>query len=123
MTSSGVGTSVRGGHPDLIVCDDILDERNSQTDYQRKKLQKWFSETVAPMATPQTRIIVVGTPQHQLDLLMGFLRTNPEYLWVRYPAEIPDEEFEEYRSGRMLKRLIERYDPSVVMQIEGGECR
>jgi hypothetical protein len=117
VSGAGVGGAVRGGHPDLIVLDDILDDKNSQTDYQRKKLQKWFSETVTPMATPSTRILVVGTPQHMLDLLMGFLRNNPQYLWVRYPAEIPDEEYDFYASGRMLKELIDKYDPSLVMEL------
>jgi len=103
ITASGVGTSVRGGHPDLIICDDILDEKNSATDYQRKKVLTWFTGTVTPMAHPRTKIIVVGTPQHQLDLLMGYLQYNIEYLWLCYPAEIADELYEEYRSGRHIE--------------------
>jgi len=108
ITATGVGGSVRGGHPDLIICDDILDESNSGTDYQRKKLQRWFTEVVSPMAKPETRIIVVGTPQHQLDLLMGFLRHNPEYMWIQYPAEIKAEVYELYKSGQVLEMSVEK---------------
>ena len=108
VSTAGVGGAVRGGHPHLIVLDDILDDKNSQTDYQRKKLQRWFTETITPMATPDTRIIVVGTPQHQLDLLMSFLKHNPEYVWIEYPALIGDEDYEDYESGRKMMEAIEK---------------
>lgn len=106
ITTTGVGGAVRGGHPDLIVCDDILDKSNSGTDYQRKKLQSWYTETVIPMAKPSTRIIVVGTPEHQLDLLMGFLRNNTEYVWLEYPAEISDERYERMRAGLEIEAAL-----------------
>ena len=37
------------------------------------------------MAKPGTGIILEGTVQHELDLLMS-LENNPVYVWKRYPA-------------------------------------
>ena len=44
------------------------------------------------MCKPTSAIIIEGTPQHELDLIMG-LRENSAYTWKRYPAEmeVPEE--------------------------------
>lgn len=94
ITVRGAGSKVRGAHPDLIVLDDILDNESAGTEYQRAKVRRWFFGTVANMAHPGTKIIVVGTPQHQLDLLMNDLRQNPEYAWIRYQAILEDEYYD-----------------------------
>jgi hypothetical protein len=96
ITAKGQGVAVRGGHPNLIVADDILDEKNSATEYQRQKLKDWFFATVSNMAKPGTRIIAVGTPQHQTDLLYKYLRENQMYFWRRYVARYkPGEKYYE----------------------------
>jgi hypothetical protein len=94
------GQKVRGLHPDIIVGDDVLEEANTLTHYQRKKIERWWFGTVEGMAhpgtwrvvgrhrvwMPPTRIHLVGTPFHAADLLMN-MRTNPVYRFRRYVAE------------------------------------
>ena len=46
--------------------------------------------TVTDMCKPTSAIIIEGTPQHELDLIMGFLKDNPSYCWKCYPAEIEE---------------------------------
>lgn len=60
-------TSTRGLHPDLIVLDDVLHDKNSLTQYQRDKVWRYFSGTLLPMSAKQ--VIVVGTAFHYNDLL------------------------------------------------------
>jgi len=94
------GQKVRGMHPDVIVGDDVLEEGNTLTHYQRLKVQRWWFGTVEGMGHPGTWRVVgrhrvwfpatvihlVGTPFHASDLLMG-MRTNPVYRFRRYAAE------------------------------------
>jgi len=104
IDAASVGQHVRGSHPDLIVADDVLSERNTSTSYQRAKLNRWWFGTVAGMAHPgtvrlcaalgqtvrvevaPTRIHLVGTPFHQADLLMA-MRRHSLYSFRRYAAE------------------------------------
>lgn len=106
VTVAGAGKAVRGAHPDRIVGDDVLTEETAGTAYQRRKVENWWFGTVGPMAHsgvrrplgwgrlrgrvpqwdyPATRILLVGTPFHQLDLLMS-MRANPIYHFRRYSA-------------------------------------
>lgn len=94
------GQKVRGLHPDVIVGDDVLEEGNTLTHYQRKKVERWWFGTVEGMTHPGTWRVVgrrkvwmpptiihlVGTPFHASDLLMN-MRTNPVYRFRRYAAE------------------------------------
>ena len=68
-------TSTRGLHPNLIICDDILSDKNSATEYQRGKMWNYFVGTLLPMNPEQ--VIVIGTAQHYDDLLHR-LRPDPE---------------------------------------------
>ena len=99
ITGKGTGASVRGAHPDLIIGDDILDDDNSATNMTREKVKRWWFGTVTNMAKPTSAIIVEGTPQHELDLLMS-LKDNPSYIWKRYPAEMEVPEEIEKRYGK-----------------------
>src|SRR6266511_2446397 len=96
----GAGKSVRGGHPDFIIGDDVLEEGSCQSEKQRKRTENWWKATVGGMAHPgtwrrvqgrrvwfpPTRVYLVGTPFHQGDLLMR-ARHNPLWAWFRYEAE------------------------------------
>lgn len=91
----GYRTSTRGLHPDLIVLDDVLNEQNTLTSYQRDKGWRYFVGTLMPMNSKQ--IVVVGTAFHYDDLLHR-LKPKPGaaplvvnnrkviFRWVRYRA-------------------------------------
>ena len=107
ITVAGAGKKVRGGHPDFIVGDDVLDEQGCMSSAQRKKTRNWWFGTVAGMGHggdvrtvgearlgaepvrryfPGTKIHLVGTPFHSQDLLLS-MKTNPLYTYRRYAAE------------------------------------
>ena len=106
VTVAGAGKAVRGAHPDRIVGDDVLEEDACMTDLGRRRTHRWWFGSVGGMAhpgtvrkvrtrwwdqrqiihVPPTRIMLVGTPFHERDLLNG-MRTNPLYRFRRYAAE------------------------------------
>lgn len=105
VSTAGAGKRVRGAHPDVIVGDDILDEDNTGSGHQRRKVARWWFGSVVNMAHPgvtrrvrdsagrvtlrpmsPTRIHLVGTPFHQSDLLLG-MRGNALWRFYRYAAE------------------------------------
>jgi len=107
---AGAGKRVRGAHPDVIIGDDVLDDDNTATSTQRRKINRWWFGSVVPMAhpgtmrrlrhpdgttdtvhMPATRVHLVGTPFHAADLLLS-MRDNPVWTFRRYAAEFhPDQ--------------------------------
>ena len=79
-TVEGIGMmgAITGGHFDLIVLDDILDEENTKTELKRQRGEEWLRGTIMPMAEPGTQIICICTRKHFRDLY-GWLLENP--LW------------------------------------------
>lgn len=106
ITVRGSGSAVRGAHPELIIGDDAQDENNTHSQMQRDRLKAWWFGTIGGMAHPgterivrhqrgtetrsfpATRIILVGTPFHSLDLLMS-MKENEMYKLVEYSAAMP----------------------------------
>jgi phage terminase large subunit-like protein len=64
----GSGGAVTGGHFDIILCDDLEDDRTTYTAGQRSKTREWFNGTVRPMLVPGGVMITVGTRKHHDDL-------------------------------------------------------
>lgn len=106
VTVAGTGSAVRSEHPDRIVGDDVLNDGNTLTSYQRRKTHDWWFGTVSNMAHPgtirdlpngkrvaypPTRIHLVGTPFHKKDLICG-MKANPIYRYRRYSGEFLDGE-------------------------------
>jgi hypothetical protein len=110
IRAAGAGKRTRGGHPDVIVGDDLLDDENTQTSLQRRKMHRWWFGSVVNMAhpgtvrqvrgpdgmprsvfMPATRIHLVGTPFHGQDLLLS-MRRNPMWRFYRYAAEFHPSE-------------------------------
>jgi hypothetical protein len=88
-------TSTRGLHPNLLILDDVLSEKNSMTAYQRGKVWNYFVSTLVPMNPEQ--IIVIGTALHYDDLLhrlqpdpskppIVIRRRKARFRWVKYKA-------------------------------------
>ncbi len=77
----GAGKQVAGAkymdrRPDLIVCDDIVPfDRASLTD---SAVESWFLNIISNLGGPKTKIIVVGTPYRQTDIL-AYLQENKRY--------------------------------------------
>jgi predicted phage terminase large subunit-like protein len=64
----GYGTAGRGGHPQLIILDDVIDTDVIYSDEQNQKSKERFASEILPMAEPDTRIVMIGTVQREDDL-------------------------------------------------------
>lgn len=68
LFAQGVGGAIISKRFDVIICDDILDEENTQDPEQREKVQTWFQKTLRPCLAPDGVIIIVGTRWAEEDL-------------------------------------------------------
>jgi predicted phage terminase large subunit-like protein len=68
MFAQGVGGAIISKRFDVIICDDILDEENTETPEAREKVRQWFFQTLYPCLAPDGVIIVIGTRWAAEDL-------------------------------------------------------
>lgn len=75
----------RGLHVDNIICDDIVVEQNSNNIEMLEATKSKFHEVITPIRNPGSRVIVVGTPQSDNDLLNS-LSKNRAFKSIKIPA-------------------------------------
>jgi len=68
MYAQGFWSAIRGGHPDVIILDDVIDSQVVYSDEQNKKAIERYLQDILPMAEPDTQIIFVGTLQRDNDI-------------------------------------------------------
>jgi len=110
--AGSLGTIV-SRHCNLIIVDDPISIRNSQTLSQRKKISRWFRETLLPILEPGGQIIVTGTRWHHDDLYGEILAPKKFIDWTKIvlQAEWRDKHgnqkilFPERFNNKELKRL------------------
>ena len=68
LEAVGSGGAITGGHFDLIICDDIEDDKTVYTQAQRQKTRDWFRGTIGPMLVRGGTMICIGTRKHADDL-------------------------------------------------------
>lgn len=78
VTAVGVLGSVTGMHFDIMIGDDILDDRNTQRASQREAVWEWFTGSLLQLALPHTRTLLIGTRKHPEDLY-GKLIADPAW--------------------------------------------
>lgn len=85
ILARGMGTKVRGAHPQYVVLDDALNDETAYSELVRTKQIDYFRKAITPMVHTSGTIIVVGTPFHATDLY-GVLRTNEVYSYAKFQA-------------------------------------
>ncbi len=72
--------------PDLIICDDIIDDKRVATQTVRNKLWNWFwMNLFAAMQMDCANMIVVGTPLHEDDIVQRLVRDGVQtQSWKKY---------------------------------------
>lgn len=113
IRARGFGVKVRGGHPDWVVADDVLDDEDIYSETIRRRNVDYFLSAIANMVPMQehvvrhkrSQLVVVGTPMHQADLYAALKETG-EYECRKYPARSKDGEllFPERYSEATLQR-------------------
>ena len=61
FTAAGVGSPILGARFNRIYLDDIADEENMATEFQRDKLRQWLNRTLMSRLTPGGRAIMICT--------------------------------------------------------------
>ncbi len=82
ISAKSVGGAVRGAHPDIILCDDIL---WGTTETELQKVASWFYEVMIPTLHHSAKLMIVGTPFTPTDLYTE-LEGKDGYLVETYPA-------------------------------------
>jgi hypothetical protein len=63
---------------DIIIADDIVNQQNSETEEQRRKVKDWFYTTILPCLIPGGRVIYAGNCWHPDDLISNLLK-DPQF--------------------------------------------
>ena len=63
----GSGGSITGGHVDVIIMDDLEDDKTVYSSAVRTKTREWLRGTVQPMLSRGGFMLVVGTRKHHDD--------------------------------------------------------
>ena len=62
------GRRFRQFRPTLIVCDDLVGERQGYSHRERRRTREWFWGTLMPAGDKNTNVVHLCTPQHRDDL-------------------------------------------------------
>jgi hypothetical protein len=85
ILARGMGVRTRGLHPQTIILDDALSDQDLYSATTRRRNVDYFLSAIENMIVPEGKIVVVGTPFHELDLY-GHLASTGEYVVCDYPA-------------------------------------
>jgi predicted phage terminase large subunit-like protein len=81
FTALGLGSTVTGGHYDVLVADDWVTEDNSRTEMRRQRLVDFWRLTVAPTREPWARTWAAGTRYHPQDFYHSIAQWKERNLW------------------------------------------
>lgn len=95
----GFNSKGRGGHPDVIILDDIIDIDVAYSEEQNAKSKERVATEILPMLSEGGRIVIIGTLQREDDIYsidFSSLETegNTKLKWVTrtYDAIVSEEE-------------------------------
>jgi len=88
FTIAGADGAVVSKHFDLIIGDDIVEDKNSRTEGQRKQLLKFFYRSMLPTLRPDGEMRILGTRYHPEDLYGHLVNKDPLFRenWFVLPA-------------------------------------
>ncbi len=81
LNAMGLGSSVTGGHYDVVVPDDWVTEDNARTELQRRRLADFWNMTVAPTREPWARTFAAGTRYHPHDWYAAIREWERRGMW------------------------------------------
>ncbi|MBI4676111.1 MAG: hypothetical protein HY748_00845 [Elusimicrobia bacterium] len=115
LSAGGVLGNLVSLHNDLIILDDPVSNKNSETPHQRQKLLNWFKNVILPALEPDGQLVCVGTRWHDQDLY-GHILEDPGFNhWTKIvqAAEWKDE------NGERRLLLPERFTPGKLDELKG----
>ncbi len=124
----GSGGAVTGGHFDIIIIDDLEDDKTCQSKTLRDKTKEWFRGTLEPMLTDGGLLVAIGNKKHADDIYTD-MENNPTFSVIKDPAikKWPEEfEFDKViddQGREMLGDLHVTGDYEVLWPGQGEFCR
>lgn len=118
LEAVGSGGSVTGGHFDLIVFDDVEDDRTCNTAATRQKTRAWFRGTILPMLSRGGALVVIGTKKHHDDLY-DYLEKDGTFKTIKDPALFIEEVNE--RGGVVRTPVIPEHKFRITLDDYGKE--
>lgn len=76
---AGADGAVVSKHFDLIICDDLVDEKNAKGETNRDNILKFYYKTLLPTLKADGEIRVLGTRYHPEDLYGHLISKDPYY--------------------------------------------
>ena len=100
----GSGGAITGGHFDVLILDDVDDDKTTFSAGVRRKTREWLSGTMQPVLTRKGFMLVVGTRKHMDDVYSHMIK-DPTFMVLHDKAiiEFPESfsfETEIDRTGR-----------------------
>ncbi len=74
LEAVGAGGAVTGGHFDVLVLDDVDDDKTTYTAGVRRKTREWLSGTIQPVLTRNGVMLAVGTRKHADDIYAHMIK-------------------------------------------------
>jgi hypothetical protein len=105
MVAKGTGNAILGARFEWIIADDILDLENTATEIQRNKVRKWWNQTVDSRIIEGGRKIIIGTLQHDKDLLVELGEKKDIYKYINLKA-LYNNKIPLWEEQWSLKRLL-----------------
>lgn len=84
------GVKIFGIRPQVIICDDILSEKNSSNAEQREKLYNWYTKVLVPSGSKHCSVFCIGTILNDACLIYKMLTDTQfsDYYTKKYQAVI-----------------------------------
>lgn len=101
--ASGVFGPITGDRYDLLIMDDIVDQENAATEYQREKLREWIEVTALTRVVPGGKAVCIMTRFHHEDVASYFMKLGWHVIHTPALTEVPDP----VNGGVMPKALWE----------------
>lgn len=75
----GVDGAIVSKHFDLIICDDLVEERNAKTESSREAVTRFFYKSLLPCLKSGGEMRVLGTRYHPEDLYGHLIERDPNF--------------------------------------------
>jgi hypothetical protein len=109
IVARGTGNAILGARFEWVIADDICDLDNTATAHNREKALSWWNEIVDSRIIPGGRKIILGTLQHNKDLLCS-LSLNKHYKYIHLQGYQKHNDAPLWPEQWPKKRLLEKRD-------------
>lgn len=109
---TGVGGQLASYHADVIIVDDVVDDKNSVTQTSRETMKQWFGSTCANATEVDHEIHIIGTRYHPEDFY-DFIIKNQTYKTFIQDCYVDDDSVKSFWPERFTINWLNKKRLSV----------